>query len=184
MTIIGAVRIGDETYIGGDSRITYGDTFIDAPGNEKVFRVSGLVIGYCGDVRLGNILKHNFDPPPYIKSKTVLDEQVYIVSVFTEHLRECLKDYGYAKGRDGRERGGDLIVCINDKIFDVSENYSVTQHKGHVFIGSGDTYASGAFSSYMSIVEFPDAREGLKVALDASCRLCLSCGGKIKLIKV
>jgi len=184
VTIVGAVRIGDTTYVGGDSLITYGDTFIDCADNHKVFKVSGLTVGYCGDVRFGNILMYNFEPPPYIKSKSFPDEKSYIISVFTESLRECLKEYGYAKGREGREKGGDIIVCLNDKIFDISENYSVTSHKNNVFIGSGDSYSYGALQAYLDFAEDPNSREGCRVALSAACKMSLSCGGRIRLIKV
>lgn len=182
MTIAAAVRGTDGIFVGADRMIGYGDTFTASAKNKKVFRVADSVVAYCGDVRFGNILRYNFNPTPLKDCKRLKPDQ-YVNQIIIDELRDCLKECGYAKHRDSREKGGDFIIVVGGRIFDVSSNYSVTEHDKYVCIGSGDTYALGSLYTYEKQFGNEFGRDACKSALDAACALSLTCGGGFDIVE-
>jgi ATP-dependent protease HslVU (ClpYQ) peptidase subunit len=90
-----------------------------------------------------------------------------MVTAFIDAVRESLKDGGYAKEKEEREKGGTFLVGVQGRLFCVERDYQVEEAKiGYHAVGNGGKIALGALYATQSI-EMPP-RQRLEIALQAA----------------
>ena len=158
--IVGMVEDG-KVYIGGDSAVTAGNT-VRAVKHPKVFRNGPFVIGCVGSVRMSQLLEYVLNVPP--QGDDVTDKK-YMITVFAEAVRTCLKEYGFAEVEDNKERFGTFLVGYHGGLYSVYSDLQVTQYlDGMTACGSGEEYALGALYTLKGL----DAEGRILVALAAA----------------
>ncbi len=161
MTCIVGLVHEDEVYIGGDSA-SVGGWVVHETSLPKVFRRGEFIIGYTTSFRMGQILQYNLKIP----QKNGGSDQKFMVTVFAEAVRECLKDYGFAETKDNTESGGQFLVAFNQQLYYIGSDYQVNSYKeGYTAIGAGVEIALGALYA-PTILTNP--RERVKMALSAA----------------
>jgi len=158
--IVGMVENG-KAYIGADSAAVSNST-VRALKQPKVFRRGPFVIGYTSSFRMGQLLQYFLDVPE--QEDGVSDEE-YMVTVFAEAVRECLKEHGYLKVENNREEIGTFLVGYRGGLYGVASDLQATQTlDGMTACGSGEEYALGALYTLKGL----DAEERILVALTAA----------------
>lgn len=166
--IVGLVDSGT-VYMGADSAAVSGwDTRITAL--EKVFLKDDFLIGYTTSFRMGQILQHQLKMPSrHTESEYVQGRDMpvmeYMVTVFVECVRDCLKKYGYSKIENNQEEGGDILLGYEGRLFRIGSDFQVNEYAdGFAAIGGGYAYALGALQA---LVDIP-ARQRVRQALEIS----------------
>lgn len=152
--IVGMVDPDRRVHIGADSGATDGwedSTRIDA----KVFRNGAYLIGFTTSFRMGQLLHHALTPPPPPAAR--LD--AFMATTFIDAVRECLKSGGWSKKENEREEGGEFLVGVAGRLFNVGSDYQVGEHAcGYDAVGNGYLAALGAMFATQHIAVLPRAR--------------------------
>lgn len=138
--IVGFVE-GDTIWMGGDSAGVSGwDLVIRA--DQKVFRNGPMVLGFTTSFRMGQLLRHALTIPDRPAS---MDLDKYMVTVFVDAVRECLKSKGWAEKTNEQEKGGEFLVGYESRLFAVHADYQIAAPVSQCYaIGSGGPFAMGA----------------------------------------
>ena len=118
--IVGLLDKGN-VYMGADSAgvAGYGLTI---RADEKVFINGGFIMGFTSSFRMGQLLRYSLKPPRYHPDVDLFE---YMVTLFTEGIRKCLKDGGFAEKKDEKERGGTFLVGFRGELFKIEGDYQV-----------------------------------------------------------
>lgn len=170
MTCIVAVKHNKKIYFGGDRCLSdYESSFYMPTTDPKIFKKDNMIIGYAGSVRMGKVIKYDFEPPkPDLRN---IDR--YMNIDFVNALRECAERNNVKLDSSVPERNdfADLLVGIKGRIFVVEDDWQVTEHMyDYLAIGSGSPYALGSLHSTAS--EDPQVR--VRLALEAAEKFSLS----------
>lgn len=144
--IIGLVE-GAKAWIGADSATAGGWDGWDVrvTGLPKVFRNGEFVIGYTDSFRMGQILQHHLRVAP---QDDECDDMEYMVRVFIESVRSCLKEHGFAKVEDNVEEAGRFLVAYKGKVYYIGIDFQVNCFQdGMSACGCGADYALGALKA-------------------------------------
>ncbi|MFH0902328.1 MAG: hypothetical protein V2A73_16980 [Pseudomonadota bacterium] len=160
--IVGLVEEGT-VYIGGDSAGVSGlDLTVRA--DEKVFRSGPFLMGFTSSFRMGQLLRYALTPPLHDPE---MDIDKYMVTVFVNAVRQCLKDGGYARKEHEVESGGTFLVGYKGRLFEINGDYQVGRPlDGYAAVGCGAQIAHGAL--FASAERPPEKR--VLMALDAAER--------------
>ncbi len=160
--IVGLVDQG-RVYIGGDSASCSGWE-LTVRNDGKVFRNGPFLMGFTSSWRMGQLLRYAFRPPLHDPE---LDDFAYLVTVFVNAVRDCLKGGGYARRVNEEESAGQFIIGYRGRIYCVDSDYQIGQPVDPwAAVGCGAAYALGAlFAS-----EGREARERVLLALRAAER--------------
>ena len=147
MTCIVGFTENNVTWIGGDSFGSNGCSG-QVYKNKKVFKLNNsnnIIVGYTTSFRMGQLLQYSeglFDELSILKD--AIDEK-YMVNNFIPALKQRLKDGGFNKEKDGEDSGGNFLIAVKNKLFEVQCDYSVLE-PFHNFscVGSGETYAEAS----------------------------------------
>lgn len=129
-----------EVEIGYDSLCTGGTKF--ELETEKVFvnESNGLIFGVAGDMMINPELR--YAQFPSIPQNPALTER-WLVSVLVPHMRRLFNEIAPRRQEDMMSM--QVLVVINNKIFEIGCDLSVLQKKDGVYaIGSGGRLALGA----------------------------------------
>lgn len=138
--IVGIVDDG-KVFIGGDSASASG-WMVRRTALSKVFRLNGFLIGYTSSFRMGQLLQYMLNVPP---QKVAVDDMAYMVTVFAEAVRECLKEGGYTKVDNNREEAGTFLVGYKGHLYEICADLQVNEAvDGFDAVGCGCEYALGA----------------------------------------
>ena len=160
--IVGIVDDG-EVLIAGDSAGVAG-TSLAIRADHKVFRNGEVIIGITSSFRMGQILRYNLSVPDLAEGQ---DLDHYMVTTFIEAVRKAFADGGFTSFNDGKEVGGQFLVGIRGRLFEVDSDFQVgEQICGFAAVGCGFELALGAISA-LENTNF-DAIEKLKIALDSA----------------
>jgi ATP-dependent protease HslVU (ClpYQ) peptidase subunit len=176
--IVGIVHEG-RVYVGGDAMITatYSGTAMDADASRspKVFKVGGVVIGWAGSPRLGQLLEHALTLPPLPSDDSGVSR--WMAREFVDAVRACTKDGGHARNDMGEEQnGGAYLVGVASRLFQVNADYSLHEStRGYDAAGTGRWVALGALA-VLSAERIPP-RTKLTRALHAAASVVPSVGG-------
>ena len=141
MTCIVGIAQGGKVYMGGDSASAAGWE-VKRTTLSKVFRINGFIIGYTSSFRMGQLLEHRLDVP---SQKEGVEDLAYMVKVFIESVRQCLKDGGYTKIESNREESGTFLVGYKGRLYIVCDDFQVNESRdGFNACGCGSEYALGA----------------------------------------
>jgi hypothetical protein len=151
MTCIAGIAQTGRVYLGGDSAAVDDWGRIQTRAEPKVFEKLGYAIGYTDSFRLGQLLRHKFDPPKFSRRKDILS---FLCNDFVDSLRECLDSGGYATRSEGRESGGTFLVGVGGRLFKICSDYQVAEAVGgYDACGSGQQPALGSLFSTGSLAE-------------------------------
>lgn len=160
MTCIAAVIDDGKVYLGGDSLVSNG--YATIPGATKVHRIGDLLMGFSGDVRDMQILKHAFTPPKIAtrdwkrpwRAKTT-DIETYLAGPFANALKQAL-------GKDPHSSA--FVIGHKGRLFVSHIDYAFTEHAyGYVAIGTGGEIATGSLATSTG-----KPLDRLKLALEAA----------------
>ena len=126
-------------YIGGDSAAT-DDAEVDIRKDPKVFKNNGMIFGYSGSFRMGQLLRYTLKIP---KQKASESAQRFLCTAFVNAVRDCFVDSGALDGSEAPDwsfmlgyRGALYQVYSDFQVAAVSTPYDAT--------GGGRAYAMGA----------------------------------------
>lgn len=153
-------------WIGADSAGTdgYGGQTIRA--DLKVFNANGMTFGFCGSYRMGQLLRYNLVKPPQPEG---MDDYEYMVTLFIDAVRDCLKKGGFTYISKNVEEGGEFLVAYKDGLYHIEDDFQVGMStRDYEAIGSGGTVASGAMAILTADEVAPATaiKRALKVAAD------------------
>lgn len=170
--IVGMIENGT-VYIGGDSALT-GGWQVRAAKRPKVFRNGEFIMAGTGYPRMTQLLEYALEAPAQEACEGLSGAEIeianekYMITVFAEAVRECLKKHGFAKVENEQEEFGTFMVGYRGSLYCVESNLQVLQYRDEVSaIGSGEQYALGALHAMQSFPEL-DARERISRALEAA----------------
>jgi ATP-dependent protease HslVU (ClpYQ) peptidase subunit len=160
--IVGIVESG-KVYIGGESAGVNGYT-VTIRSDPKVFRMGDFLIGFTTSFRMGQLIRYTLHAPIIPDGMELFH---YMVTLFVENVRECLKAGGYARRDAEQESGGCFLVGYAGRLFTIDNDYQVAESTcGYAAIGSGTEVALGAL--YATQGGVPRTRLG--VALEAAAQ--------------
>lgn len=163
MTCIVGITDQGNVYIGGDSAAV-GGYVVTIRADPKVFRIGSFLIGFTTSFRMGQLIRYAFHPPEIPEGMDVFQ---YMVTLFIESLRECLKAGGYAQRNADQESGGSFLVGYAGRLFSVDTDYQVAESASeYAAVGSGAEVALGAL--YATRGQMPEQQ--IKTALEAAVR--------------
>lgn len=143
MTVIVGLVAGGRTLIAGDSAGIegYQRTVRRDP---KVFTHHGYAFGFTDSFRMGQLLRWSFEPPPPPDDDgSGLDQ--FMATTWIDHLRQTLRDGGWARIEQARETAGRFLVGTRGRLFLVDGDYQVGESAdGYDAIGGGAEPALGA----------------------------------------
>jgi len=140
MTCIAGLVHDGNVYLAGDSAGCSGWN-LTVRADPKVFASGSYVMGFTTSFRMGQLLRYAFTPP----EPEMTDLHRFMCTAFTDALRQCLKDGGWAGKDKEREEGGTFLVGTHGRLFFVSADYQVGEPADpYAAVGCGDGYALGA----------------------------------------
>jgi ATP-dependent protease HslVU (ClpYQ) peptidase subunit len=169
--IIGIVDNG-VVYIGGDSAGVSGSN-IHRRKDTKVFgikneRSSFFLIGFTTSFRMGQLLRFKLELPVIEK-----DLYEYMCTDFIDAVRKCLKDGGYSKEKDGEESGGNFLVGVEGRLFEVHSDYQVAESEtDFLATGCGEYYARGSLFTSVNKKPYDRIIIALEAATEFSTGVC------------
>ena len=165
MTCIAGLVHDGAVWLGGDSAgCSSWDLTVRA--DPKVFVSGSYVMGFTTSFRMGQLLRYAFTPP---EPDYVHDLHRFMCTAFTDSLRQCLKDGGWAEKDKDREAGGVFLVGTHGRLFSVEADYQVAEAADpFMAVGCGADAALGALHATAGRGMKPDKR--LEAALAAAER--------------
>lgn len=161
MTVIVGLAQKNRVYLGGDSAGVSG-LQLTVRADPKVFRNGPYVMGFTTSFRMGQLLRYSFQPP-----HPTGDLHHFMVTTWTNDLRACLKEGGWARKDSEQEQAGTFLVGVQGRLFSVWDDYQVAEHAdGYAAVGCGDELALGALHATARLGLTPRAR--LTAALAAA----------------
>ncbi|HSK39301.1 MAG TPA: hypothetical protein VK943_06005 [Arenibaculum sp.] len=158
--IVGLVDDG-RVWMGGDSAGVSG-LDITVRADPKVFRNGPFLIGFTSSFRMGQLLNFRLKVPAQEPGTDVFG---YMVTVFVEAARDCLKEGGYAQRNNDAETGGSFLVGYRGRLFSIQSDYQVCEaDRSFHAIGCGADYALGAFAASRQLPAEQRVRLALEVA--------------------
>lgn len=141
MTCIVGIVDNGKVFIGGDSAAVSG-YMVTIRSDPKVFRLGNFLIGFTSSFRMGQLLHYAFHAP---ERPDGLDVFSYMVTLFVEGLRECMKSGGFTKKESEQEVGGCFLIGCDGRLFTIDTDFQVSESAdGYAAVGSGAEVALGA----------------------------------------
>jgi len=142
MTCIVGLVDGDRVWLGGDSAGVAGYDLV-VRADRKVFRNGAYVMGFTTSFRMGQLLRHGFEPPA--PPDPPADLEAFMATTFIDAVRERLKAGGWAVKNLEQEQGGTFLVGVRGRLFEIGSDYQVGESvDGFSAVGCGDQVAHGA----------------------------------------
>lgn len=161
MTCIVGIVDNGKVIIGGDSAGVSG-YLTTLRADAKVFRNGSFLIGFTSSFRMGQLLRYTFHPP---ERPTDMDIFEYMVKMFVESVRECLKNGGYTRKEYEQESGGVFLIGYEGRLFIIDSDFQVSESiTEYAAVGSGNEIALGVL--YATNKETPRSR--IEMALKAA----------------
>lgn len=166
MSCIIGLKHGGNVYIGADGRATTGDGEIRPVTCNKIFKTGHYLVGYCGSVRTGQLLRpeNGFKPP-----KTIVEWP----AAFRNHLAEngaLLND-----PETGDIQGANVLIGWKGKLFEILIDFQMLEPNEFSCIGSGSTYAFGAME-VLKLAKGMKPEDRIMKALEVSGKFCSQVG--------
>lgn len=159
--IVGLVNDG-RVHLGADSAGVAGYT-LTVRADPKLFRTGPYVMGFTTSFRMGQLLNYAFQPP----KPDGKDLFRFMVTTWTDALRTCLKDGGWARKSADQEEGGTFLVGVHGRLFSIESDYQVAEAlTPYAAVGCGQDLALGALHATQHSAMKP--RQRLTTALAAA----------------
>jgi len=186
MSIIVAVKKGNEVFVGADSQINFGSNKVCSSNinGSKIRRVGTAVIASTGWGLYDDILNDYLSKRKSCKLNTKLE----IFRFFMGFWHALHKDYSFVNDQCDEKDSpfGDLdasfLIATKSNIFHISSNMSITEFSKFHAIGSGCEFALGA----MHVLYDQDFGADVVAhkAVDAAITHNVYCGGEIEIVGV
>jgi ATP-dependent protease HslVU (ClpYQ) peptidase subunit len=163
----------NRVWIGGDSAGSDSSS-ICIRRDPKVFKNSDFLIGYCGSFRLGQLVRYKFTPPDHSEKKDAFE---YMVTEFSESIRELAKEHGLSKVDDNVESldTSSLLIGYRGRLFTLEEDFQIGEVETEYYaIGEGSDLALGSMYTTNKQKRGYTPRKRLELALEASAKFCKS----------
>jgi ATP-dependent protease HslVU (ClpYQ) peptidase subunit len=176
MTCIVGIKGPSGIYLGGDSAVSECN-LVQTMVDPKVWKKGRFVFGYCGTLRVGQLIKYKMKIPPINKRAPTQ----YMVTSFVDAMRKTLKQAGAAREEHKEEeQDNQFLVGFSGHLFEIDSSYGVCEiSDSYISIGSGTEYALG---SLYTTVGKPTDKRVLK-ALEAASHFSDSVGGPFHVVK-
>ena len=183
--VVGYVdRENGRIYIAGDiAAIQIDKLDIRNRNDEKVFMKYGILFGYVGSCRVGQLLRYSFEIP---KKPDNMNDMAYLCSIFIKSFIECLKDNDALQIDNGEARvDAELMIAYNGNIYLVASDFQIISEEGDFFsIGSSESYAQGAFYALNYVDSKVDIEKRILAALSASAEYSAGVRGPFKILNI
>lgn len=132
----------------------------------KIFRIGEFLFGCSGSIRMMQLLQYSLEIPQ--QQEGISDER-YMVTVFIESVRDCLREGGFSRNESGEEFGGEFMVAYRDRVYEIYDDFQVSHWKdGLAAVGAGKYYALGAMSALSHLKPKAKITRALEVAAEFS----------------
>jgi ATP-dependent protease HslVU (ClpYQ) peptidase subunit len=168
MTAIVGLAHNNRIWIGGDSALSDGDDTLVISRDPKVFRrADGLIIGFCGSLRFGQLVALTQFP------RRGPDVDLWVRQDVCKALRQGARDAGFELGCGADQDDSQALLGVSGELY-VLDVGAVAYRPADAFaaVGSGSSWALGAMHVSRGR---PKAR--LVGALEAAERFCRSVRG-------
>lgn len=149
MTCIVALKDGDKCFIGGDSRGSSGHTgsLYKRPKVFKSFDCREILFGYTTSFRMGQILEFSEGLFDELSLTNGIDFK-YMVKSFIPNIQDRFNSEGFETSVNGEKTGGNFIICVNDKIYNIQNDYSILEPSlNFTSCGCGEDFANASLFS-------------------------------------
>ena len=166
VTAIVAISDGKRVYLAGDSALSTGDHVFHS-ADPKVFERDGIVIGFCGSLRFGELV-----------ALTKLPHRGKDVDLWVRNdVCDALRLAALHKGHDISDGDdSEAILGIGGQIYIITSGPVAYRVRGsHAAIGSGSPWAEG--SLYSTDGAGMSVKERLVTALEAAEMYCAAVRG-------
>lgn len=161
MTVVAAISDGRHVYLAGDSALTSED-HVYLTADPKVFERDGIVLGFCGSLRFGELIA--LAPIPQLRG----DLDLWVRKDLCRSFQQYAKDRGFELGLDDEQDDSEAILGIQGTIYVISAGAVAYRPRGtFAAIGSGAPWAEGSLHSSTG-----KPRQRLVKALEASETYC------------
>ncbi|MHA1866844.1 MAG: hypothetical protein ACTSXD_02125 [Candidatus Heimdallarchaeaceae archaeon] len=140
MSCVVGIKYKDKIYMGADSCVTKGGDRVLTLTDPKIFRRKQFLIGFCGELRVGQFLKH-----------TNIPKDIDTVDKLVEFMKTIFENEGFIrKGKDFDEPTlsveAEFIVAYHGRIYIIGADLSVIEDgkNDYCAIGSGADFALGS----------------------------------------
>lgn len=150
MTCIAGAIKGSEVWIGCDAVSVHGESAARLSTQAKVFQVGEFLIGSCGTVRVQQIIRYLFTPPP-IKG----DLTAYMVKIFVPAIRDLMqKGGGEIETPNGAVQfDGRYLIGVRGRLYELDSGYAVFESKyPYASVGCADQEALSAMFTATSLL--------------------------------
>lgn len=140
--------------------------------DEKIFQKDGIIFGFVGSCRTGQILKYLFEIPEHPDG---MDDMTYLCGIFIRNFIECLKENEAFTNENGEGYiEGEFLMAYRGKLYIIASDFQVASEAGNFCsIGCSDDYAQGAFYALEAVEEISkdvDAQIRVIIALEAAAK--------------
>jgi len=171
MTCIVGVARDKTVFIGGDSLATDSASLAKTlRADPKVFVKDGMIIGFCGSFRMGQIIRYAFKTPARPKSVSDLE---YLIGTWVPALIDCFDKQGYsgdkpAESKDESKVGGNFLLGYKGVLYEIEDDYQVgIPMDNYASVGCGRELAMGSLFTSLRNPE-TDPKDIIGVALEAA----------------
>lgn len=141
--IVGYISGNKTIYMGGDRAAVNQFGIQKILTEPKVYFVDNFVIGFCGSLRFGQVVRYSFTPPEKPEGMSLMG---YMCGPFVTTLRTVLEEQ-YPDCNEDSESGcdGSLLVGTEGRLFGIDSSFAVLEsNKPYLCIGSGEYHANSA----------------------------------------
>ena len=179
MTAIAGITDGTAVWLGGDSAGVSGDS-LHIRADAKVFTCGPYVIGFTTSFRMGQLLRYGFGPP---LPEPGADLHEHMCTAFVDAVRERLKAGGWAIKDKDQEEGGNFLVGIGGRLFEIMSDYQVCEREEpYTATGCGEDFVLGSLYTTAKVGPHdPEAR--LRIALEAAERYSTGVAGPFRFVR-
>lgn len=168
MTCIVGIVEKDKICIAGDSALTDKDGHLTTLHKSKVFQVGDFYIGYCGDLRFGQLLEsENFSPPAQKRGQS---EYQFLISRFVPYLMNYLTNNLYPS-ETLKEDIGDMFLVYKSGLYLITY-MGIIEVTTYDAVGSGADYAKGCL--YGIVNQKSKIETKASKAIEAASKFCTS----------
>jgi ATP-dependent protease HslVU (ClpYQ) peptidase subunit len=175
--IAGLVHDGT-VWIGADSAGVYGQSMI-VRADAKAFTAGPYAFGFTSSFRMGQLIRYAFTPPVPEPDR---DLHAFMCTGFINALRDCLKEGGWAEKDKERETGGNFLVGVHGRLFEVFSDYQVGEREEpFAATGCGESFALGSLHVTQQLGWMPGER--ILAALQAAERFSSGVQGPFRIVR-
>lgn len=169
MTCIVGLQHSRGVVIGGDSA-GIANLDVNVRADEKVFYSQGMLIGFAGSFRMGQLLRYKLRLPKRSKKDLFMrDDMEYLVTEFIDRVRLLFMENGATMNdEEGSLRSsGNFLVAYSGNLYTIDGDFQVAKQTcKYAAIGCGSAYALGSLFSTEGLGMKPSQR--VEKALEAS----------------